>query len=315
MSVDRQCTDTVFTVRPCRFQANPLTVKSNAFQADRPWDDLGASNTLAQQQFDGLVATLDRAGVRCLVFDDTPEPHTPDSVFPNNWITTHADGTVILYPMEATNRRGERRQDIIDRLREEHGFVSERIIDLSAHEQEGRYLEGTGSLVLDRVNRVAFACRSTRTDAEVFGLATDTLGYTPVLFNSVDGSGQPIYHTNVMMWVGSTLAGVCLESMSIEDQGLLLTRFAASEHQVLELSFAQLEAFAGNMLELRSASGEPVMALSQAAWDSLDSAQRRMLEAHAALAICPIDHIEQQSGGSVRCMLAEVHLPRVDRAG
>ena len=311
MSADRQCTDTVFVVRPCRFQANPETAASNAFQAQAPWQDLEESNARAQAQFDGLVETLTAAGVRCLVFDDTPEPHTPDSIFPNNWITTHADGSVVLFPMEAPSRRGERRSDIVEALSKTHGFEVARVVDLSPAEDEGRYLEGTGSLVLDRVNRVAYACRASRTDGQVLEAFANEMGYTPLLFDSVDADGQPIYHTNVMMWLGTTLAGVCLASLNAADRARVLSSLESSGHTVIDLTFAQLEAFAGNMLELVAADGSPVIAMSQQAFDVLTDTQRAQLEAHARLAVCPIDHIETQSGGSVRCMLAEVHLPRV----
>lgn len=315
MKTEPQCTNTVFVVRPCRFQANPETAASNAFQADRPWADREASNRLAQRQFDACVGVLDRAGVHCILFDDTPEPHTPDSIFPNNWISTHADGTVVLYPMEAESRRGERRADVLDALREDHGFVIKRVIDLSPYEDESHFLEGTGSLVLDRVNRVAFACRSSRTHEAVISTFADRMGYTPVVFDSLDAQGQPIYHTNVMMWLGTTMAGVCTASLGYEDRALVMNRLAASGHELVDLSFDQLEAFAGNMLELRDGAGDPVIALSQQAFDSLAPAQRARLEAHASLAVCPIDHIETQSGGSVRCMLAEVHLPRRGESG
>ncbi|MEL6449440.1 MAG: arginine deiminase-related protein [Pseudomonadota bacterium] len=309
MSADRQCTDTVFVVRPCRFQANPETAASNAFQAQAPWQDLAASNARAQQQFDGLVDTLTAAGVRCLVFDDTPDPHTPDSIFPNNWITTHADGSVVLFPMEAPSRRGERRSDIVEAFSKTHGFEVARVVDLSPAEDEGRYLEGTGSLVLDRVNRVAYACRASRTNAQVLEAFASEMDYRPLLFDSVDADGQPIYHTNVMMWLGTKLAGVCLASLAEADRTRLLAALEASGHTVIDLSFVQLEAFAGNMLELVAEDGSPVIAMSQQAYDVLTDAQREQLEAHARLAVCPIDHIETQSGGSVRCMLAEVYLP------
>lgn len=305
----------MFLVRPCNFHANPETAESNAFQAERPWNDTDASNRIAQAQFDTCVGILERAGVECIVFEDTAEPHTPDSIFPNNWISTHADGTVVLYPMEAPSRRGERRLDILDALRETHAFVIEEIVDLSPHEEAGHFLEGTGSLVLDRVNHVAFACRSSRTHEVLLDAFAARMAYTPVLVDGVDAHGQPIYHTNVMMWLGTTMAGVCMAALGYEDRALMMNRLAASGHELLDLSFEQLEAFAGNMLELRDGAGNPVMAMSQQAFDSLTPAQRRRLEAHASLAVCPIDHIERQSGGSVRCMLAEVHLPRRDVAG
>ncbi len=310
MANEAQSTNHVFVVRPCRFQANPQTADSNSFQADKPWDDLQASNRLAQKQFDTLVGVLTQAGVNCIVVDDTPEPHTPDSVFPNNWLTMHADGSVVLFPMEAVNRRAERRQDILVALQEQHGFVVREQIDLSAHENDGHYLEGTGSIVLDRVNRVAYACRSSRTDEKVLNTFAERLGYSTVVFDSNDEDGLPIYHTNVMMFVGSHVAVVCIESVPEAQRAGILASLADSGHEVVFIDYEQLNAFAGNMLELRGKEDRAVIALSQQAYDSLDASQRATLRSHASLAICPIDHIETQSGGSVRCMLAEIHLPR-----
>ena len=216
--------------------------------------------------------------------------------------------------MEAPNRRDECRPDIVDDLREQHGFVVTRTVDLRPYANEGRFLEGTGSLVLDRVNRVAYACRSSRTHGSLLDVYCNEVDYRAVLFDSVDRNGQPIYHTNVMMWIGSRVAAVCLESIPTHDRQRILDLLADSGHELIDLSYAQLESFAGNMLELRSQAGEPVIAMSQQAFDSLDARQRGRLEASAALAVCPINHIETQSGGSVRCMLAEIHLPRHDAA-
>lgn len=310
MTQESQCTNTVFVVRPCRFQSNPQTVESNAFQAEKPWQDLEASNRLAQKQFDILVGVLTQAGINCIVFDDTPEPHTPDSVFPNNWLTTHADGTVVLYPMEAENRRWERRPDILEALQQQYGFIIEREVDLSPFETDGNFLEGTGSLVLDRRNRIAYACRSSRTSEPALEAFARDVGYRTVVFGANDEQGLPIYHTNVMMFVGSAVAVICIESVPEAEQADLLKSLESTSHEIVLIDYEQLNAFAGNMLELCDASGRSVIALSQQAYDSLDDAQRRTLRAHASLAICPIDHIETQSGGSVRCMLAEVHLPQ-----
>ncbi|MEL7311002.1 MAG: arginine deiminase-related protein [Pseudomonadota bacterium] len=303
-----QATDTVFLVRPCRFQSNPHTAASNAFQAREPDKDLSASNMLAQQQFDGLVVALRRAGVNCLVFDDTPEPHTPDSVFPNNWVSTHPDGRVLLYPMEAVNRRTERRMDIVDALGR-IGFDVKEIVDFADAELEGRFLEGTGSLVLDRVNRIAYACRSSRTDSGLVHEVCDRLGYRAELFLAQDREGLPIYHTNVMMFVGSSVAAVCLASIVDEDRARVVASLEATGHEIVDIGFDQMERFAGNMLELKGADG-PVIAMSSQALESLTSAHRERLADHAQLVSSDISHIEQQSGGSVRCMLAEVHLPK-----
>ncbi len=309
MTTEAQCTNTVFVVRPCRCQANPETAASNAFQADRPWADHEASNRLAQTQFDACVGVLERAGVGCIVFDDTPEPHTPDSIFPNNWISTHADGTVVLYPMEAPSRRRERREDVLDALREDHGFAIGAVFDLSPHEDDGRYLEGTGSLVLDRANHVAFACRSSRTHEAVLDAFAARMGYTPVLFDSVDAHGQAIYHTNVMMCVGTSIAVVCVEAVDPAHRDALLERLAPGRN-VVPITRDQMQRFAGNMLELKAGDGERLLVMSSQARASLTDDQLGELARHVRLVDAPIPSIEEASGGSVRCKMAEIFLPK-----
>ncbi|MEM8816811.1 MAG: arginine deiminase-related protein [Pseudomonadota bacterium] len=306
---ESQLAGTVLMIRPARFEANPETAGSNAFMENI---DLPAreQQRRALEQFESLAAALAGAGVNVVVVDDTPEPHTPDSVFPNNWISMHADGRVVLYPMEAVNRRTERRLDVLDLLNERHGFQVGDVIDLSAHERDGHYLEGTGSLVLDRQHRVAYACLSSRTQLDALGDFAQRLDYDIVAFDAVDRNGQPIYHTNVLMSIGEELAFICAECIPDEAQrAAVLSRLEATGHRVMPLSYAQLEAFAGNMLELRAADGARVVALSQQAFDSLDTGQRDALAANGRLAIADIRDIEASAGGSVRCMLAEVHLP------
>ncbi|MEO1247821.1 MAG: arginine deiminase-related protein [Pseudomonadota bacterium] len=306
---ESQLAGTVLMIRPARFEANPETAGSNAFMENI---DLPAreQQRRALEQFESLAAALAGAGVNVVVVDDTPEPHTPDSVFPNNWISMHADGRVVLYPMEAVNRRTERRLDVLDLLNERHGFHVGDVIDLSAHERDGHYLEGTGSLVLDRQHRVAYACLSSRTQLDALGDFAQQLDYDIVAFDAVDRNGQPIYHTNVLMSIGEELAFICAECIPDEAQrAAVLSRLEATGHRVMPLSYAQLEAFAGNMLELRAADGARVVALSQQAFDSLDTGQRDALAGNGRLAIANIRDIEASAGGSVRCMLAEVHLP------
>lgn len=307
---ESQLASTVLMVRPVRFEQNPLTVESNSFM-----QDLDASpreqQAAAAREFETLKDELVKAGIDVIVVDDTQEPHTPDSVFPNNWVSFHADGRVVLYPMEAPNRRTERRRDILERLRLDEGFEITDVIDLSPHENDGRFLEGTGSLVLDRAGGVAYACLSSRTDPEVLRDFGERLDYDTVPFTAVDRQGIPIYHTNVMMSVGEILAPVCADAIidPVEREDVL-ARLQASGHEILYLSFEQLEAFAGNMLELRNSAGERVIAMSQSAHDSLRPDQRDLLLANGRVAVADIRHIEQSAGGSVRCMLAEVHLPR-----
>ncbi len=306
---ESQLASTVLMIRPVRFEQNPLTAKSNAFMEDI---DASASEqqALAAVQFEGLASALEAAGVHVIVVEDTAEPHTPDSVFPNNWVTFHADGNVVLYPMEAPNRRTERRLDILDILHDEHGFRVDKVIDLSGHEDNGHFLEGTGSLVLDRRCHIAYACVSTRTHLDPLGDFAQQLGYEVVTFEAVDRDGVPIYHTNVMMSVGEALAIVCSESISDPEQrSAVLSRLEQTGRDIIDISYDQLENFAGNMLALRAADGASVMAMSQQAWDSLDTEQRSRIEAADRIAVADISDIEASAGGSVRCMLAEVHLP------
>ena len=260
-----------------------------------------------------LRDALESAGVQVVQVDDTEEPHTPDAIFPNNWVSFHADGTVVLYPMEAPNRRTERRPDIIDLLADEYGFQVTRVLDLSAHEDAGHYLEGTGSLVLDRVNRIAYACLSTRTHLDALGDFAQKMDYEVVAFDAVDRDGAAIYHTNVLMNVGEELAVICAEAIPREDQrDAVIASLEATGHDVVTISFDQMDAFAGNMLELRSSGGERIIAMSEQARGSLDSEQLAAIGKKARVVSAPIDHIESSAGGSVRCMLAEIHLPKQD---
>ena len=297
-------------VRPVRFESNPQTAASNRFQ--EPIDASAAEQQrAARAEFDSLVAALRDNGIEVLVYEDKPEPHTPDSIFPNNWVSFHADGRVVLYPMEAPNRRLERRPDIIGRLVDEHGFLVSEVIDLSGHEADGQFLEGTGSMVLDRGGHVAYACLSSRTHLAALGDFAQRMDYDVVSFDAVDRGGVPIYHTNVLMSVGEKLALVCDAAIPREDQRVaVLQRLRDSGRDVISLDYGQLEAFAGNMLELRTADGERLVAMSRQAFDSLDDEQRQALRDNGRILAVAIDNIEASAGGSVRCMLAEVHLPR-----
>ena len=310
MNKESQLASSVLMIRPKRFQSNPQTAESNAFQTE-PDLSPAEQQRAALPEFEQLVSALRDAGIDVIVFDDTSEPHTPDSVFPNNWVSFHADGTVVLYPMEAENRRGERRLDIVERLDTELGFQVRQVLDLSHHEKDGHFLEGTGSMVLDRANRVAYACLSTRTDLEVLGDFAQRMDYEVVAFEAVDRDGVPIYHTNVLMNVGEKFAVICDAAITREDQrAAVLERLESTDHEIIRLDFDQLEAFAGNMLELRAADGAPVMAMSRRAWDSLSEQQRTKLETELRIVAAAINDIEDSAGGSVRCMLAEIHLPR-----
>ena len=306
---ESQLASRVLMIRPARFESNPLTAASNRFQG-KSTASPDEQHEAALREFDGLVAALRDAGIDVVVVEDSPEPHTPDSIFPNNWISMHADGRVVLYPMEAENRRTERRSDIIEHLHDSIGLQVNEVVDLTAHEEAGHYLEGTGSMVLDRANRVAYACLSSRTHLDALGDFAQRMGYDVVAFDAVDSDGVPVYHTNVLMNVGEELAVICDEAIPREDQReVVLARLRDTGHEVISLSYEQLHAFAGNMLELRNADGERVTAMSQRAYDSLLPGQRERFKANGRIVSVPIDVIELSAGGSVRCMLAEVHLP------
>ena len=309
-STESQLASSVMMVRPARFESNPLTAASNRFQGKNPAPP-GEQQVLALAEFDALVAALRKHGIDVIVVNDTAEPHTPDAIFPNNWVSFHADGRVVLYPMEAENRRTERRLDVIERLDTDMGFSVRDVVDLSHHEANGHYLEGTGSMVLDRVNRIAYACLSTRTQLDALGDFAQRMDYNVVTFDAVDRDGLPIYHTNVLMNVGESLAVICDSAIPREDQrAAVLESLAATGHQLILLSYDQLDAFAGNMLELRNRAGERLVAMSQQACDSLDREQLAILQDNGGIIVSPIDNIESSAGGSVRCMLAEIHLPR-----
>lgn len=308
---ESQLASAVLMIRPVRFESNPHTAASNKFQG-RNEASPEQQQIDAAKEFDGLRTALESNGIQVIQINDTEEPHTPDAIFPNNWVSFHADGTVVLYPMEAPNRRTERRPDIIDALSDEFGFQVRQVLDLSAHENEAQYLEGTGSLVLDRVNRVAYACLSSRTNLNALGDFAQRMDYKVVAFDAVDREGAAIYHTNVLMNVGEELAVICDEAIPRKDQREAVVKsLLDTGHDVIFLTFDQMNAFAGNMLELRSASGERVIAMSEQAKQSLTPSQLEKIEANAKIISAPIDRIESSAGGSVRCMLAELHLPRL----
>ncbi len=306
----------VMMVRPARFEVNGLTAPTNEFQLGESSGNNDDVQRLALAEFDGLVQILSDAGVTVCVFDDTAEPHTPDSIFPNNWLSLHGDGEVVLYPMLAENRRTERRPELVDALRSVHGFAMGELIDLSHHEQEGRFLEGTGSLVLDRVQRVAYACLSPRTHPDLVEEFARRLGYATCLFEAVGPSGQPVYHTNVLLAIGATTAVLCAESITDAAQrAAVVASLERTGHKLLTISPEQMLHFAGNMLELCTPGGDRLWVMSRQAEASLTVEQRALLSRDAQILAAPIETIESCSGGSVRCMLAEIHLPRGATSG
>lgn len=294
----------VVMVRPHRFAPNPETIADNLFQPRTPVTPTAALAEAAYREVTAMVETLTAAGIRVHLFEDE-EPGRPDSVFPNNWFTTHPDGRVALYPMYSPNRRTERRRDVIDALRGTFRITG--VHDYSVLEDDELYLEGTGSMVLDHDHRVAYVARSFRSHDRAVAMVCQDLGYRPVLFSTVDGRGAPIYHTNVMMAVGSKVALVALES--IPDPGerhAVAASLATTGHTVVELASHQLDEFAGNTIELTGAAG-PVLVLSARAHASLTPGQLAVLRTHVDLLPIEVPTIEL-AGGSVRCMIAGIHL-------
>ncbi|RYU92562.1 amidinotransferase [Mucilaginibacter terrigena] len=292
-------------IRPVAFGFNVQTAESNAFQKQDA--DQQAVQHKAQQEFDGFVQILRDNGVNVTVINDTAEPHTPDSIFPNNWVSFHDTGDIFLYPMQAENRRLERREDIIRQL--EDKFKANHVIDLSRFEAKQQFLEGTGSMVLDRENKMAYACLSPRTNAEVLKAFCDYTGYEAVTFDAFDQSGQAIYHTNVLMAIGSKFVVICLDSITNPTEKEKVTNSLTSTNKkIVDITFDQMNHFAGNMLEVKNADDETLIVMSQAAFKSLTDEQKASLEKYGKLVYADINTIETNGGGSARCMMAEVHL-------
>lgn len=299
----------VLMIRPASFCANPETATTNRFQRLDAF--VSESQSLAAAEFDCLVAALSAAGVGVHAFDDIKDNATPDALFPNNWVSFHGDGSAVLYPMLAQNRRAERRRDVLDALREK-GFELGTIVELTNWEQTEHYLEGTGSLVLDRCNRIAYACLSPRTSELALREFARALSYDLVVFTALDRGGAAIYHTNVMLSIGTDFAAICTDSIARQHRSIVVDALRTTGRSIIELSFAQMECFAGNMLELRTNDSRRVVALSATALGSLSADQRDRLHSHVSrLVSAHIPTIEQLGGGSVRCMLAELHLPRL----
>jgi hypothetical protein len=299
----------VLMVEPQSFGWNAQTGPSNRFQVDAG-EPPQAVRAAASVEFATLCSDLRDAGIDVHVIGDRPLPRCPDAVFPNNWVSFHADGTVVLYPMLAPNRRLERRAHRLHDVVEQGGYEVTRLVDLTHHELEGRYHEGTGSVVFDHVARSAFACLSPRTHREVLDELCEELGYRACVFVANDRSDVPIYHTNVLLAIGRRFAVVCAEAIDSGDRRRVLAELAQSR-DVLAIDYAQLYAFAGNLLELAAGAAGSVLALSRSALDSLSGAQRAKLENHVdTLVATAIPTFERIGGGSVRCMLAEIFLPR-----
>ena len=306
-----QCAQGVLLVRPARFGYNTQTAASNRFQQSTQWPDTAER---ARNEFDALSAGIESGGVRVCMVDDTSEPAKPDAVFPNNWVSFHRNGTIVLYPMQAPNRRAERRMEIVAAVEQQLGFRRSRLLDLRSREQQGRMLEGTGSLVLDHVHRIAYACRSARTDESLVREWSVLMHYEPLLFDARGTGGTPLYHTNVMLSIGAHWAVVCAEAIDEADRARVLQRIGASGRAIIQITPQAMSAFAGNILELhgRDASGgdRSVLVLSGQARLALQQLEHqawdRLSERVDRIVATAIPTIESVGGGSVRCVLAEV---------
>lgn len=296
-----QTTTKVFMVKPVRFGYNPQTAGNNAFS--RPGRETSAQEN-ALREFTSYVSLLRANKIEVVIGEDTPTPHTPDSIFPNNWFSTHEDGTLVLYPMSTVNRRNERKEEILDTIRK--NFDVKRLIDLTWWETENLFLEGTGSMVMDRDNKIVYAVKSQRTSLKVLEDFCKQMSFSPVYFEASDRNGTAVYHTNVMMSLGTEYAVICTESIRPEDRERVLSSIKDSGRKIMDISFEQLEHFAGNMLELRNTEGKPILVMSASARKSLTTEQNRELSAHYKLLSPQLDYIETHGGGSARCMLAEL---------
>ncbi|WP_026706991.1 citrulline utilization hydrolase CtlX [Flavobacterium frigidarium] len=308
----KQTTNSILMIRPVAFRMNEQTAVNNYYQ--KVIDGLlpATVNAKAQQEFDDFVIKLRAVGVKVIVVNDTLKPDTPDSIFPNNWVSFHENGDAAMYPMFAENRRAERREEILDQL-EEEGFKIENIVDYTSAEEDGYFLEGTGSLLLDRANQKAYCALSPRADEELFIEFCEDFDYAPVIFEAfqtVDGERKLIYHTNVMMCLGETFAVICSECIDDKkERKMVLDNLKEDGKEIILITEAQVNNFAGNMLEVRGADNARYLIMSAAAHQSLTDKQIAQLEKHAIILSSSLDTIEACGGGSARCMMAEIFLP------
>lgn len=306
-----QITSHILMVRPANFGFNPETAQNNFYQQKDDRDSMEI-NRIAQDEFDAFVALFQEKGIDVLIVEDTDLPKKTDAIFPNNWFSTHQDGKLVLYPMFSPNRRLERRKDIIEILINK-GFKISEIIDLTFFEQDNQFLEGTGSLILDRINKVAYACRSQRTHQTPLGYFGKLMDFEIVDFNAaqvINGKISPIYHTNVMMHIGSDLAVVCLDSIPLASEKLKVQEYLEkTEKKMIPITTKQKFQFAGNMLEIQNNSGTKFTVMSHSAFQTLGDVQVNTIKRYTEILVPKIPTIEKIGGGSVRCMMAEIFLP------
>ena len=307
----KQTTSNILMIRPIKFQLNEQTAVNNYYQKVIEGLTTEQAQGQALKEFDDFVAKIRQYGINVIVIDDTETPKTPDSIFPNNWISFHADGRIGLFPMFAENRRKERREDIIATIK--NGFDVSEVLDMTGHEEDAHYLEGTGSLVLDRINKIAYAALSIRTDSDVVDAFCKNFGYDPVKFTAYQTVGDerlPIYHTNVMMCVADNFAVLCADAIDspVERSNVIYT-LEKSGKEIIYITENQNSHFAGNMLQVNNSVGKTFLVMSSAAFQSLNTEQITSIEKHSPIIHSSLDTIEALGGGSARCMMAEVFLP------
>ena len=304
-----QTTDTVLMIEPAAFGFNAETAQNNYFQVN---SENAETQNRALQEFNNFVEKLRSKGINVITVKDTLEPHTPDSIFPNNWISMHQDGTVVLYPMCAVNRRWERRNDILEILK--RNFSVKEIIDFSAPENDGKFLEGTGSMIFDHDNKLAYGSVSLRLDEQLFREFCEKFGFTPVVFHSYQTANNerlPIYHTNVMMCVADQFVVICLDCIDDETERVnVVNAIVNSRKEIIEISESQMQRFAGNMLQLQNPEGKKFLVMSLSAYQSLTPEQISNIEKYSEIIYSDLETIETNGGGSARCMLAEVFLEK-----
>ncbi len=308
----KQATNTILMVRPVNFRMNEQTAVNNYFQENLEMMN-NEINSKAQNEFDAFASKLREKGVNVVVVEDTLNPDTPDSIFPNNWVSFHENGNVGIYPMFAENRRNERRDDILETL-EEKGFLIENIVDYTSAEAEELYLEGTGSIILDREHKKAYCALSARADEELFIEFCEDFEYTPVVFTAnqtVNGERLPIYHTNVMMCIADAFAVICLDTIDDKkEKKNVVEHLKQDGKEIIAITEAQMHQFAGNMLQVEGMGGQVYLVMSTSAFNSLTPEQRKAIEKHCPIIHSSLETIETCGGGSARCMMAEVFLPK-----
>lgn len=304
-----QITNNILMIRPANFGYNPETAVNNVFQYNDGAENTQAIKVNALNEFDAMAQLLRDKGINVYVVEDTAEPVKPDAIFPNNWVSFHENGLVLQYPMYSALRRSERRQDIIDALGKE--FLIAKDYTFEHYEEEGMFLEGTGSMVLDRENQIVYACISERTDIRLLDKWCVLTGYRKIMFTAFDRNGIEIYHTNVMMALGVDFAIICLESIANEgERNMVIDMLQSTNKEIIEINFAQMEAFAGNMLQVQSLNGTKYLVMSKTAYNSLKEDQISKIKSFTDIITPDIPTIEKYGGGSVRCMMAEIFLPK-----